>query len=59
MISIIAAMIGVGMIGGALMGWIVALVLVVNELVAPPLQEVLQRRRGQTFPAPSQTRPGF
>lgn len=59
LVSIIAVMIGVGMVGGALMGWLVALVLVVNELVAPQVQEIMQRRRGRAFPAPSQTRPGF
>ncbi len=58
-ISIIAVIVGIGMIGGALLGWIVALVLVVNELVAPQVQEVFQRRRVRTYPAPSQTRPGF
>ncbi|MGQ9926134.1 MAG: hypothetical protein ACUVS4_04600 [Chloroflexaceae bacterium] len=59
MISIIATLIGVGMVGGALMGWTVALVLVVNELVAPQVQEVFQRRRYGAFSEHSQTRPGF
>ncbi len=59
MISIIATLIGVGMVGGALMGWIVALVLIVNELMAPQVQEILQRRRYGAFAKRSQTRPGF
>ncbi len=58
-ISIIAVIIGVGMIGGAFMGWVVALALIVNELVAPQVQEVFQRRRVRAYPARSQTRPGF
>lgn len=59
MISFIAVIIGVGMVGGALLGWIVALVLVVNELVAPQVQEVFQRRRNRAYPARSQTTPGY
>ncbi len=58
-ISIIAVIIGVGMIGGALMGWAVALILVINELMAPQVQEVLQRRRNRVYPARSQTTPGY
>lgn len=59
MISFIAVIIGVGMISGALLGWIVALVLVVNELVAPQMQGVFQRRREGRYPARSQTTPGY
>lgn len=59
MISFIAVIIGVGMVGGALLGWIVALALVVNELVAPQVQEVCQHRREGRYPARSQTTPGY
>ncbi|MGB9634768.1 MAG: hypothetical protein ACPL8I_15620 [Chloroflexaceae bacterium] len=58
-ISIIAIIIGVGMIGGAFIGWVVALALIVNELVAPQVQEVFRRRRDGHYPARSQTTPGY
>lgn len=58
-ITIIAVLVAVGMIGGALMGWLVTLVLITDELIGPYVHELLHRRRSRAYPSPSQVSPRF
>lgn len=56
-LSVIAYLIGFGMIGGALTGWLTTIVLLANELIAPRIGEL--RALGRERPTPSRAAPGL
>ncbi len=56
-LSVIAYLIGFGMIGGALAGWLTTIVLIANELITPRIRELREPRRER--PQPSRAAPGL
>lgn len=56
-LSLIAYLIGFGMIGGALAGWLATIVLLTSELIAPRMREL--RALGRERPTPSRAAPGL
>lgn len=56
-LSVIAYIIGFGMVGGALAGWLTMIVLLANQLITPRIREL--GALGRERPAPSQAAPGL
>ena len=56
-LSVIAYLIGFGMIGGALAGWMTIIALLANKLIAPRIGEL--RALGRERPTPSRAAPGL